>query len=145
MRSNLATRMSLVEYAEPVAVLDAAAAASGLGRSSVERLLMQAGRRAASILSLPANPITIEGDRLRATDFAGLLRVAPRLELEVAPKFLGATWPRWREDFFFLAMLSAHGRLLASDRLGASAGDRGDLATLIGQCIVGMFWDNHRR
>ncbi|MBE2251081.1 MAG: restriction endonuclease [Myxococcus sp.] len=145
MRRSLATRLSLVEYAEPVAAIETAVANSGLERAAVEALLSHAGQRTASMLGLPGNPITVASGRLRATDFAGLLRVAPRLGLEVAPKFLGNTWTRWREDFFFLAMLSAHGRLLASDRLSASSGDRGDLATLIGQSIVGMFWDSHRR
>ncbi|MDH1400054.1 McrC family protein [Aeromonas caviae] len=83
----------------------------------------------------------------RAIDFAGLIRLAPSLELEVAPKFLGLddTDAAWREDFFFLSTLSRHGRLLASERLSASGGTPRDLSTLVARSITSMYEASKRR
>jgi hypothetical protein len=80
---------------------------------------------------------------VRAIDFAGLLRVSPNIELEISPKFLGAS-AAWREDFFFLAMLSRHGALLSTDRLNALTSASVDLDTLVARAIIQMFWDQHR-
>lgn len=70
--------------------------------------------------------------------------LAPGLELEVAPKFLGNA-PGWREDFFLLATLSHHGRLLDNEGLKAASHATSDLATLIGRSLVEMYWRNQRR
>ena len=107
------TRLSLVEYGVPVDLSKAVVAAIGVDRARSTQLLIEAGNRAAASLGLSYNPISIDGRGTRAVDFAGLIRLAPSLELEIAPKFLGlddqdATW---REDFFFLSTLSRHGRL----------------------------------
>jgi len=74
-----------------------------------------------------------------------MLRAGSQIELEVAPKFLGSSYPAWREDFFFLAMLSRHGRLLSAERLRALATPNGDLSTLVARALIQMYWDNHRR
>lgn len=81
----------------------------------------------------------------RAIDFAGLIRLAPSLELEVAPKFLGLADATWREDFFFLSTLSRHGRLLATERLSASGGTPRDLSTLVARAITSMYEVRKRR
>jgi hypothetical protein len=108
---------------------------------------MEAGNRAASSLRLNYNPISVDAKGTRAIDFAGLIRLAPSLELEVAPKFLGLddTDAAWREDFFFLSTLSRHGRLLASERLSASGGTPRDLSTLVARSIISMYEARKRR
>jgi len=108
---------------------------------------MEAGSRAASSLRLNYNPISVDAKGTRAIDFAGLIRLAPSLELEVAPKFLGLddTDAAWREDFFFLSTLSRHGRLLASERLSASGGAPRDLSTLVARSITSMYEARKRR
>jgi len=108
---------------------------------------MEAGNRAAFSLRLNYNPISVDAKGTRAIDFAGLIRLAPSLELEVAPKFLGLddTDAAWREDFFFLSTLSRHGRLLASERLSASGGTPRDLSTLVARSITSMYEARKRR
>lgn len=140
-------RLSLVEYGSPVEVVQKIAAAIGIGRAEAKAMLMDAGNRAALSLGLGYNPISVSEKGARATDFAGLIRLAPSLELEVAPKFLGLDEfdARWREDFFFLSTLSRHGRLLASERLLASGGTPRDLATLVARSLTGMYADLKRR
>src|SRR5690606_13168334 len=77
-------------------------------------------------------------------NFSGLLILAPGLELEVAPKFLGEV-KGWREDFFFLAMLSQHGRLIDNENLRSGSQKNSDMSTLIGRSLVDMYWRNQRR
>jgi 5-methylcytosine-specific restriction enzyme subunit McrC len=141
------TRLSLVEYGAPVDLSRAIAEAIGVDRTKANSLLLEAGSRAASSLRLNYNPISVDAKGTRAIDFAGLIRLAPSLELEVAPKFLGLddTDAAWREDFFFLSTLSRHGRLLASERLSASGGTPRDLSTLVARSITSMYEAQKRR
>jgi hypothetical protein len=139
--------VSLVEYGAPVDAARAIREATGVDGAKAQALLLDAGNRAASSLGLSYNPISVEGRGTRAIDFAGLIRLGPSLELEVAPKFLGLddTDASWREDFFFLSTLSRHGRLLASERLAASGGDPRDLSTLVARSITSMYEAKKRR
>ncbi|OHW41185.1 restriction endonuclease [Pseudomonas sp. 06C 126] len=141
------TRLSLIEYGTPVDLSRAIADALGLDRAKANSLLLEAGNRAASSLRLNYNPIIVSTKGTRAIDFAGLIRLAPSLELEVAPKFLGLDDrdAAWREDFFFLSTLSRHGRLLASERLSASGGTPRDLSTLVARSITSMYEAHKRR
>lgn len=145
--AHIRTRLSLVEYGAPVDLSRAIADAIGVDRTKANSLLMEAGNRAASSLRLNYNPISVDAKGTRAIDFAGLIRLAPALELEVAPKFLGLddTDAAWREDFFFLSTLSRYGRLLASERLAASGGAPRDLSTLVARSITSMYEARKRR
>lgn len=138
-------RFCLTEYDPPVPLVGQIAHAMGLAPARITEWLQLAGDRVALSLGFTNTPLQIAGQRAQATDFAGLLRVAPAIELEVAPKFLGSSAGGWREDFFFLAMLSRHGRLLGSDRLRAVSSANTDLATLVARALIQMYWDNHRR
>lgn len=138
-------RFRLTEYDPPVPLVGQIAQSTGLAPSRIVEWLQAAGDRAALSLKFTNTPLQIAGQRAQAADFAGLLRVAPAIELEIAPKFLGSLSAGWREDFFFLAMLSRHGRLLSGDRLRAVSSANTDLATLVARALVQMYWDNHRR
>jgi hypothetical protein len=140
-------RFSLVEYGAPVDLCKEIANASGVDRARSTQIILEAGARAASSLGLSYNPISIDARGVRAIDFAGLIRLGPSLELEVAPKFLGLddTGNRWREDFFFLSTLSRHGRLLATERLSASGGAPRDLSTLVARSLITMYESCKRR
>ncbi|WP_438851968.1 5-methylcytosine restriction system specificity protein McrC [Brevundimonas nasdae] len=138
-------RFSLTEYDKPVPLMAQISQTTGLTQSRVLAALQSAGDRVAKALSFESSLLQIADQRIRATDFAGLLRVSPSIELEVAPKFLGAASKGWREDFFFLAMLSRHGRLLSGDRLRAVSGESADLATLVARAMIQMFADHQRR
>ncbi|MDP9896661.1 5-methylcytosine-specific restriction endonuclease McrBC regulatory subunit McrC [Variovorax boronicumulans] len=141
------TRLSLVEYGAPVDLSRAIGAAIGVDRTRANGVLTDAGNRAASSLRLNYNPISVDAVGARAVDFAGLIRLAPSLELEVAPKFLGLddADDAWREDFFFLSTLSRHGQLLASERLAASGGTPRDLSTLVARSVTSMYEARKRR
>lgn len=139
-------RLTLLEYGPPVDLLTSVRQAAGIDSVKAHHVIQKAGQRAARNLGLNTNPITTDDDGVRAIDIAGMIRLAPSLELEITPKFLGLDeyHPRWREDFFFLANMSRHGRLLASERLRASGGAPRDLAALVARSLAGMYWENRR-
>lgn len=141
------TRLSLVEYGAPIDLSRKISEAIGVDTKKANSLLGDAGKRAASILGLKYNPISVDDKGVRAIDFAGLIRLAPSLELEVAPKFLGLddSDTSWREDFFFLATLSRYGRLLASERLSSSGSKPRDLSTLVARSLTSMYEARKRR
>jgi hypothetical protein len=138
-------RLKLTEARDDPDAVRRAAEALGTDRSQIIGLIDAANARLARLYRVPKGPLDLSRDRLRVDDVAGLVRLSPRLELEVAPKFLSHTWSRWREDFFLIATLSRFGKLLVRDRLTAGFGDRGDLATLVGRTLVEEFWRHHRR
>lgn len=144
---HIRKRLSLVEYGSPVDLSREISTAIGVDRTKANSLLTDAGRRAASSLGMNYNPISVDARGARAIDFAGLIRLTPSLELEVAPKFLGLddADAAWREDFFFLSTLSRHGRLLATERLSASGGTPRDLSTLVARSITSMYEARKRR
>ncbi len=143
----MSSRWSLVEYEPPKQIVGSIASHLGLPKPHVKELISKCGERAARALGFRSSPITMVGDSVRVVDIAGQIRVAPGIELEVAPKFLGldADNSSWRQDFFYLATLSRHGRLLALERLRASTSESGDLHTLVARAMVEMYWRNHRR
>ncbi|MCM2561746.1 McrC family protein [Lutimaribacter sp. EGI FJ00015] len=137
-------RITATEYAKPAALAEQIARKSDISVGKARELLLGAGERVRGMLGLDAAPIALVGDKVQFQNFAGLLVLARGLELEVAPKFLGDV-EGWREDFFLLATLSHHGRLLDDEGLQAAAQANSDLATLIGRSLVEMYWRNHRR
>lgn len=140
-------RFSLVEYGTPIDLSGPIAAAAQIDKTAARHLQLAGGERAAKSLGFSFNPIFVDAVGTRAEDFAGLIRLGPSLELEIAPKFLGVddTDSRWREDFFYIATLSRHGRLLANERMASSGNSPRDLATLVARSMSTMYWDNQRR
>lgn len=137
-------RFQAVEYSKPVPLVSLISAKTGTTHAQARELLNAAGERVRGSLSLERAPLDWTGESVQFTNFAGLLLLAPGIELEVAPKFLGHT-EGWREDFFLLATLDRHGRLLDDQGIRASASASSDLFTLIGRSLVEMYWRNQRR
>ncbi len=135
-------RFTAVEYAKPTELPEEMAQRTSSSIDLARDLLIASGNRVRHILGLEGTPMLWTGDKVQFQNVAGLLLLAPRLELEIAPKFLGDTLG-WREDFFLLATLSHHGRLLDREGLNSSSRQTSDLATLIGRCFVEMY--NHNR
>lgn len=140
-------RLKLLEYGAPVDLASKISAAGRIDRAKSRLLIQSAGERIARNLGLKASPLVSDGSGIRAVDVAGIIRLAPMLELEIAPKFLGLDDddPRWREDFYFLANVSKHGRLLSSEQLRVGSGTARSLAELIAKSLVDMYWHNRRK
>ena len=137
-------RFTAVEYSRPTPLITDISTGLGITRAKARDLILGAGERVRNSLVLERAPLNWVGESVQTANFAGLLLLAPGIELEVAPKFLGDI-PGWREDFFLLATLTHHGRLLDAHGIHASSRDTSDLATLIGRSLVEMYWRNQRR
>lgn len=140
-------RFSVVEYGSPANLLPSIAASMGKGTAEAARHLSDAGARIARQVGLKKSPIEVSGQLVSSSKVAGLLHLGRSCELEIAPKFLGehAGGAGWREDFFFLAMLSKHGHVLASDRIRADTAADSDLDSLLARAITDMYWEHHHR
>lgn len=140
-------RFSVVEYGQPIDLVTQIISTVAIDKGKAGRLINAAGERIARTLGFSSNPVQTDAKGTRVSDVAGMIRLAPSLELEIAPKFLGLeeTDSSWREDFYYLANLSRHGRLLASERLRARSGAPQDLAALVARSLAGMYRDNRRK
>lgn len=119
---------------------------TGASSAQIEAVLEASARRLRDLLHLRSSPFTLSAHgALRVDGVAGLLRLSPKLELQVAPKFLSIDDPVWLEDFFWLALFSQTGRILPREQIRAGHGRQADLATLIGRTLAQLFWENHRR
>src|SRR5437773_6265449 len=137
-------RVSVVEY-EPYADFVAhAAAACAATPDEVRRAVRVQGDRLRRVLNLGASPIWLNGNELVAEDIAGLVRLLPGLEVEIAPKFLGTGWEHWREDFLVVANIARSGQLLIREGIASSTGVRDDLASLIARTFTDLFERNRR-
>jgi len=136
-----------VEYAPPVTMLPDLAATLGTSAAGAARAVSEAGSRIARQVGLKDSPIEVSGASVSAHSIAGLVRLGQSSELEIAPKFLGShvDGSGWQQDFFFLAMLSKHGHLLATDRIQSKSGDANDLEILLARAIHNMYMDQRHR
>lgn len=140
-------RFSVVEYGAPASLLPSIAGAMGRGVPEAARLLLDVGGRVARQVRLKKSPIEVSGSHVSSSKVAGVVHLGRSCELEISPKFLGrhTDGAGWREDFFFLAMLSRHGHVLSSDRIRADTGADRDLDSLLAQAITDMYWEHHHR
>ena len=137
-------RYGAVEYSRPALLAEEISRGSRIPIGRAKDLLGNCATRVRRLLRLEANPVSWVDGGIQFQNVAGIVLVAPEVELEIAPKFLGDA-PGWREDFFLLATLSSHGRLLDREGLNSSSRETSDLATLIGRSFVEMYNQNRRR
>lgn len=137
-----------VEVTETVPSAEAVAALqrSGLDRNRAVAAIAELSSRLAEAFRVGEEaPIAISGGLVRVNNIAGVLRVTPAVEIDVAPKFLGRAYSGWREDFLAIASLTGEAGFLSSETVHARYGASTDLASLIGRVFIDYFWRNHRQ
>lgn len=139
-------RLTFRESRTEPRLVQRAAALAGTTDHEIVAMFGQTARRLRDMLRLKASPfdISISGT-VRVDGIAGLLRMSTAVELQVVPKFLDPNDADWQEDFFLLALFSQTGRILPREHIRAGGARRGDLASLVGQTLAQMYWENHRR
>lgn len=115
---------------------------ANVSRAEAAALLQEVAARLAGAVRA-REALQMSSGRFRVDQCAGLLRIAPSLELEIVPKFLSSNDPSWREDFFLIATI-AGARLLLSERLHTDRNESRDLPTLVGAAMVGAYRANER-
>jgi hypothetical protein len=145
MTATAAVRLAVTEYQPAPSLVHDLAEQAGLAAAEVERQLLTTARRLGTAVAAGETPIQLTDQGVNVAGIAGLVRLSPSIELEVAPKFLGATDPTWREDLLTMASLVRGGRILPRDRIRASHRGPVDLATVLGQAVVDLYQENARR
>lgn len=138
-------RLSVVEYQPFEHFVSVASSLTKVEPEVVRRAVELQGERIRRLLALGASPIRLENDSFIAEDVAGLVRLLPSLEIEIAPKFLGLSWPGWREDFLVVANLARSGQLLIREGIRSTTGIRDDLTSLVARTFVNLFEESRRR
>lgn len=141
-----ASRLEVTEYSPSYELLPALESA-GLAR---DRAIATLARLSSSLkrqfsFEEDSSPISVEGGAVKVRDLAGILKIAPGVEIDLAPKFLGHLHPGWREDWLAIANLTGEGRVLPGFGVAGSYGQSSDLASLIGRTFVAAFREVERR
>jgi 5-methylcytosine-specific restriction enzyme subunit McrC len=139
-------RHEATEYRESSEILLALEAA-GYTRDHAIATLTRLGSRLKRQLSIgdETEVISINGGATKIMNLAGVLPLAPGVEVDLAPKFLGHEHLGWREDWLAIANLTGQGRILFGSEIAGSYGRSSDLASLIGRSFVAGYRENEHR
>lgn len=140
-------RLSVTEYGVSKLKIKDLANKINLKEAELKEMLIKKGKELKELLMLKESPIKINGDSFKVVEMAGIINVNDTLIIEVAPKFLGndVDNEHWREDFFFLAMLSSYGKLLDSDKITTSLEEENSFYMLLAKIMIEMYEKNAHR
>ena len=91
----------------------------GLPVATLRSLFLQSSGRLRRELRLREEPFTFLEDAVSATGIAGIIRLGPRIEVEVIPKCFHAGNSEWRNDFMVMAAVTRMGRILLREQVSA--------------------------
>lgn len=130
---------ALSENSAPIPIA-ALATAFGTSADNLRRLLRERSDRLRQEFRLGEDPLAIDHAGVQARGVAGVVRLAPGMEMEIAPKCLDGQDPSWREDFLVLAVITRLGRVLGRERVAASLREQNrDVATLLAAAFLDEF------
>lgn len=120
------------------------AAARGISLSESESAFRRLGEKVQQSLHLKKSPIEIASGGVRAKGVAGLVGLDENFEIEIVPKYALPDSAHWRQDLLFITMVSKHGNLLLQNQIRASTAATNDLASLVAQVLLRLFYANRR-
>ena len=104
----------------------------GLPAGSVRSLLTETSGRLRRQLRLRDEPFTLSNESVFANGIAGVIRLAPGVEVEIVPKCFNAESPDWHGDFLLMAAVTRLGRIFQSEQVAASLhAEHKDVLTLL--------------
>ena len=112
----------------------------GLPVDTLRRLFLQSSGRLRRELHLREEPFTFTGDVVSASGIAGVIRLGPRVEIEVIPKCFLAENGDWRNDFMVMAAVTRLGRILRREQVSARfRNEHGDVLSLLAAVFLEEF------
>ena len=124
-------RPTLVESSEAVP-LSSIQQVIGLPDSSLQRLLAESSRRLRRELRLRSEPFTVTDGNVHTIGIAGVVRLAPEVEMEIVPKCFDSDSPGWHDDFLIVAAATRLGRIFRREQVtAASRSPHGDVLSLL--------------
>ena len=91
----------------------------GLPVATLRILFLESSARLRRELRLREEPFTFLGDLVSARGIAGVIRLGPRVEIEVIPKCFSAENADWRNDFMVMAAVTRLGRIFRREQVSA--------------------------
>ncbi len=91
----------------------------GLPVDTLRRLFLESSSRLRRELRLRDEPFTFTGDMVSTIGIAGIIRLGPRVEIEVIPKCFDSENADWRNDFMVMAAVTRLGRILRREQVSA--------------------------
>jgi 5-methylcytosine-specific restriction endonuclease McrBC regulatory subunit McrC len=137
-------RIAISEWRWSPDVVRQYALARGISDADAERSFHQLGERVQKSLRLKTPPFEISLGGVLAKGVAGIVGLDGDFEIEIVPKYASATSPCWRQDLLFMTMLSKHGNLLLQNQIKAAPSGANDLASLISEVLLRLFYSNRR-
>lgn len=91
----------------------------GLPVEALRRLFLESSGRLKQQLRPRDEPFTCAGDAVSTSGVAGVIRLGPRVEIEVIPKCFDSENVNWRNDFMVMAAVTRLGRILHREQVTA--------------------------
>ena len=91
----------------------------GLPVDTLRGLFLESSGRLRRELRLREEPFTFAGDVVSTSGIAGIIRLGPRVEIEVIPKCFDSENADWRNDFMVMAAVTKLGRILRREKISA--------------------------
>ncbi len=137
-------RLSITEYGLSKVSIPELANNIGLQEEELKEMLIEKGKELKELLMLKQSPMQITDNFFSVVEIAGIISLNNIFFIEVAPKFLGNDELNgyWREDFFFLAMLSRYGKILESDKITAAIEEENSFYMLLAKIMIEMYEKN---
>ena len=105
---------------------------SGLPVTYLEHLIAESSRRLRSELRLRDHPFSLDEGSVRANGIAGVIRLAPGVEIEIVPKCFDSDSADWHDDFLLIATVTRLGRVFRREQVAASLRpENRDILTLL--------------
>lgn len=135
--------LMLVEYGPATPTVKELADALRISLAEAEVRLRRIGERLQRLHGLPGNPIEITSAGVVAKGIAGVVSVAPLVEIEIRPKFAGPLVD-WRTDLMFLALITRYGRIDPILAISSTFSKPNGLADLLARIVSQAVEHNHR-
>ena len=94
-------------------------ASIGLPIDTLRRMFRESSGRLRRELHLGEEPFTFIGDMVSSSGIAGVIRLGPRIEIEIIPKCFDPRNENWRNDFMVMAAVTKLGRILRREQVSA--------------------------
>ena len=137
-------RIVISEWQWAFDAIEQYSAARGISTSEAESAFRRLGEKVQKSLRLKKSPIEISSGGVLAKGIAGLVGLDGNFEIEIVPKYALPDSAHWRQDLLFIAMVSKHGSLLLQNQISASTAATNDLASLVAQVLLRLFYANRR-
>ena len=91
----------------------------GLPVDTLRRLFIESSSRLRRELRLRDEPFTFTREMVSTIGIAGIIRLGPRVEIEIVPKCFDSENADWRNDFMVMAAVTKLGRILRREQVSA--------------------------